>query len=225
MGRGRGRAAGREHRRKDADHERWADFYHDLALSFPDAAVLQGKRIVLDTGGRLVPAGGEHVFFPGTGDVLLQPDTLPARVREHLSFVHDQIPWSTGRGKVRNRRAAGRRWLEQQRLVQTYTPAALLPVLTAVMGQDGQDDETRWECLHLACRLWIAQGSRGGRIKGLLVPTREAGRPPGGRCSARLGGTVLGRRRHPRPLPGPDPAPGPLLRQAHDTLLRPAAEV
>ncbi|MFD7450956.1 sacsin N-terminal ATP-binding-like domain-containing protein [Kitasatospora sp. NPDC059827] len=210
----------------DTGHERWADFYHDLALSFPDAAPLRGKRIVLDTGGRLVPAGGEHVFFPGTGDVLLQPDALPASVREHLSFVHDAIPWSAGRGKARSRRAAGRRWLEQQGLVQTYTPAALLPALTAVMGQDGQDDETRWQCLHLACRLWIAQGPRAARIKGLLVPTRRGWSPtwsamfgPGWTGAASAADDTLVRfldltRTLDRSL-----------RQAHGALLRPAAEV
>lgn len=209
-----------------ADHERWADFYHDLAVSFPDAAELRGKRIVLDAGGRLVPAGGEHVFFPDTGDALLQPDALPTRVREHLSFVHDAIPWSGGRGKARSRRVVARRWLEQQGLVQTYTPAALLPVLTAVMQQDGQDDATRRECLHLACSLWIAQGPRAARIEGLLVPTREGWSPtwramfgPGwaGAASA-VDDTLVRFLDLTRTLDSS-------LRQAHDAILRPAAEV
>ncbi|MFE4517906.1 sacsin N-terminal ATP-binding-like domain-containing protein [Kitasatospora sp. NPDC056783] len=210
----------------EADHERWADFYHDLALSFPDSAELRGKRIVLDAGGRLVPAGGAHVFFPDTGDVLLRPDALPVRVREHLSFVHGAIPWSGGRGKARSRRAAGRRWLEQQRLVQTYTPAALLPVLTAVMGKDGQDDATRRECLHLACRLWSAQGPRAGRIEGLLVPTRGGWSPtwramfgPGWAGAASAADDTLVRFLDlTRTLDGS-------LRQAHDSLLRPVTEV
>ncbi|MGW3231475.1 sacsin N-terminal ATP-binding-like domain-containing protein [Kitasatospora sp. NPDC001095] len=211
---------------EDADHERWADFYHDLALSFPDAAELRGKRIVLDADGRLVPAGGAHVFFPDTGDVLLRPDALPVRVRENLSFVHGAIPWSGGRGKARSRRAAGRRWLEQQRLVQTYTPAALLPVLTAVMRQDGQDDKTRRECLHLACRLWSAQGPRAGRVEGLLVPTRGGWLPssdamfgPGwaGAASA-VDDTLVRFLDLTRTLDDS-------LRKAHDAILRPAAEV
>ncbi|MER7755237.1 DUF3883 domain-containing protein [Kitasatospora sp. NPDC097643] len=211
---------------EEADHERWADFYHDLALSFPDAAELRGKRIVLDTSGRLVPAGGEHVFFPDTGDVLLQPDALPVRVREHLAFVHDAIPWSGGRGRARSRRVAGRRWLEQQGLVQTYTPVALLPVLTAVMRQDGQDDETRRECLHLACRLWSAQGQRAGRIEGLLVPTRRGWSSarhamfgPGwlGVTSA-VDDTLVSFLDLTQALDDS-------LRKAHDALLRPAAEV
>ncbi|NEA20563.1 ATP-binding protein [Streptomyces halstedii] len=211
---------------READHERWADFYHDLAVSFPDAAELRGKRIVLGVDGRLVPAGGEHVFFPDTGDALLQPDALPTRVREHLSFVHDAIPWSGVRGRARSRRAAGRRWLEQQGLVQTYTPAALLPVLTAVMRQDGQDDATRRECLHLACRLWIAQGPRTGRIKGMLVPTRGGWSPtrramfgPGwaGAASA-VDETLVRFLDLTRTLDSS-------LRQAHEALLQSAAKV
>lgn len=210
----------------EADHERWADFYHDLAVAFPDATGLRGKRIVLDADGGLVPAGGERVFFPDTGDALLQPDALPTRVREHISFVHDAIPWSGGRGRTRSRRVAGRRWLEQQGLVQTYTPAALLPVLTAVMRQDGQDDATRRECLHLACRLWIAQGPRAGRVEGLLVPTRNGwspgrramfGRGWAGAASA-VDDTLVRFLDLNRTLDGS-------LRQAHDALLRPAAEV
>ncbi|MGW4378272.1 sacsin N-terminal ATP-binding-like domain-containing protein [Kitasatospora sp. NPDC004531] len=210
----------------ETDHERWADFYHDLAVSFPDAAELHGKRIVLDSGGRLVPAGDEHVFFPDTGDVLLQPDSLPTRVREHLSFVHDAIPWTGGRGRARSRRVAGRRWLEEQRLVQTYTPVALLPVLTAVMRQDGQDDATRRECLNLACRLWTAQGQRAPRIEGMVVPTRGGWAPAGramfgpgwaGAASA-VDDTLV------RFLDSTRTLDSSLL-QAHDALLRPAAEV
>ncbi|MFD9568280.1 sacsin N-terminal ATP-binding-like domain-containing protein [Streptomyces sp. NPDC059982] len=210
----------------EADHERWADFYHDLAVSFPDAAELRGKRIVLDADGRLVPAGGKHVFFPDTGDVLLQPDALPTRVREHLSFVHDAIPWSGGRGKTGSRRVTGRQWLQEQGLVRTYTSAALLPVLTAVMRQDGQNDATRRECLHLACRLWIAQGQRAERVKDLLVPTRGGwlsisrtmfGPGWAGAASA-VDDTLVRFLEVTRTLDGS-------LRQAHDSLLRPAAEV
>ncbi|MFB7122986.1 sacsin N-terminal ATP-binding-like domain-containing protein [Kitasatospora sp. NPDC056273] len=209
-----------------ADHERWADFYHDLAVSFPDTTELRGKRIVLDTSGRLVPAGAGHVFFPDTGDVLLRPDALPVRVREHLAFVHDAIPWSAGRGRVRSRRAAGRRWLEQEGLVRTYTPAALLPVLTSVMRQDGQDDGTRRECLHLACCLWSAQGPRAGRVEGLLVPTRGGWLPssdamfgPGWAGAASAVDDMLVR------FLDLTWTLDDSLRQAHDALLRPAAEV
>lgn len=165
----------------EVDHDRWADFYHDLSLYFPDGGPLRGKKVIFSSTGDLVPAGDDSVFFPDAGDPLLQGVELQAGLGEYLSFVHDEIPWLAGRGKRGQRRAHGRRWLEQQRLVQEYGPATLLTVLAKVMQQDGQSEEALRHCLLLACRLWSGLAARNnGRapaIDGLIVPTRGGWSP------------------------------------------------
>ncbi|WUH92268.1 DUF3883 domain-containing protein [Streptomyces sp. NBC_00433] len=158
----------------DVDGGSWADYYHDLSLCFPRAEeVLKGRKIVLTASGRLVPAGEPGVFFrpEGATDVV---SALPLGLTDSIFFVHGGIAWGTRKGA---RRARGRGWLEEQRLVRDYRPEAVLDVLGEAMRKDRADGEALREYLLFACALWASSSpERGGRrpvIKGLLVPVRN----------------------------------------------------
>ncbi len=168
----------------------WADFYSDLPLCLADGGrALRGKRILLGSGGELLPAGGTGVFLPqpaepsaisaagSTGPAAdtagATPSGVPERLAEHIRFVHGGIPWY---GKRATRRTQGLRWLEQQELVHAYVPQAVLDVVAKAMAQERGDDGALRVYLRYACVVWAASlaesGGAGLRVKGLLGPAR-----------------------------------------------------
>ncbi|MEV3856954.1 hypothetical protein AB0J38_21820 [Streptomyces sp. NPDC050095] len=168
----------------------WADFYADLSLCLADSShALRGKRILLGSGGELLPAGGTGVFLPqpdqpspvgaldlagpaadAAGDITVP---VPGRLAEHIRFVHGGIPWY---GKRATRRTEGRRWLEQQQLVHAYAPQTVLDVVAKAMAAERGDDSALGVYLRYACVVWAASlaetGGSGLQVKGLLGPAQ-----------------------------------------------------
>ncbi|MGW7450176.1 sacsin N-terminal ATP-binding-like domain-containing protein [Streptomyces sp. NPDC054787] len=150
----------------------WADFYHDLSVSFPDASALKGKEIILTSAMTLVPAGGEGVFLERGADTASGLPALPAGLEDQVSFVHESVDWSGRRAK---RRASGRRWLQSEHLVQEYGSDAVLRVVTAATGADSQDEDVRLQCLRYLCAVANALERAGRRVptlQNLHVPAR-----------------------------------------------------
>ncbi|MDK0523561.1 DUF3883 domain-containing protein [Streptomyces sp. ML-6] len=160
--------------REDFDAGRWADYYHDLSVCFPRAIEeLEGRRIVLTTGGRPAPAGNPGLFFPRPDGPTTTLPGLPPGLADNISFVHAEIART---GRRTSRRSRGRAWLAEQGLVRDYTPQALLDLQGKAMHEHREDDRTLREHLLFACALWSASLDRHGRgpvVKGLLVPGRK----------------------------------------------------
>lgn len=148
--------------------EWWADFYGDLAVRFPDGAVLMGKRIVLTASMALARAGATGVFMERSVMAASHLPQLPVQLEGDVCFFHEAVARAARRG---SRRSAGRRWLHAQQLAHVYEPEAVLRAVVAVMGDDRRDESVRLQCLHYAYAA-TAVLPRARVLTGLRVPTR-----------------------------------------------------
>lgn len=182
--------------RNPLDPDRWNAFYRDLARLFrhKDVSVLQGRRLLVDSRQRLLPAGpwdqdedskGQPrtaVFFPPRRKAELGPAEedavgdeedieVPTRLRRAITYLHGDIALTKQEGSRRTRSAV-REFLERSRLVLPYRRSALVAHVSQLLAR-ARGDGTHREALIWAFRQFEAtEGEvRDLRELPLRVPT------------------------------------------------------
>lgn len=178
------------------DPERWNAYYRDLAriFRFRETSVLQGRRILIDSQERLLPAGPwDHdqearaesttaVFFPPrrraeqglSEDEAVEDEEdieVPTRLRRAITYLHGDIALTKHDGSRRSRNAV-RDFLERSRLVLPYRRRALVDHVSQLLSR-AKGERTHREALFWAFRQYEATKGEVRDLKDLplRVPT------------------------------------------------------
>lgn len=183
--------------RNPLEPDRWNAFYRDLArlYRYKDVSVLQGRRLLVDSRQRLLPAGpwdqdeeskGQPrtaVFFaprsraeqgPAEEDAVGDEEDIevPTRLRRAITYLHGDISLTKQEGSRRTRNTV-REFLERSRLVLPYRRSALVAHVSQLLAR-AKGERTHREALIWASRQFEATKGevRDLRELPLRVPTR-----------------------------------------------------
>lgn len=155
-----------------ADPERWAAFYDEVALHMrSDPKALFGKRFLLSVNNKLIASepteGGRRrrisdIYFPpvmakdadaddAESKSLLPLEQFPESIKRGFAFLSRDVPRQSADGGFRS----GHTFLLGTKLVREYETEGVIKTLSAVTQSDVAD-RTKEEALEWAFRLWSA---------------------------------------------------------------------